>query len=172
MVSPNSCIHLLVHHIFGFLLLVSIPFLVYRMPPRKSISRRGKRLRDRSPTPSPSSSEGSDSEWSGEGDAGTGPQVTQVPRGSTLPPRRSTQAGEGSTRQPRALSPPPEGVVGPLVLHRPSCDPHRVPHDWHQKSEVVAPQRNEDPRPLRCSATDNRFWTLFSKISMKPLSFP
>lgn len=103
MVSPNSCIHLLVHHIFGFLLLVSIPFLVYRMPPRKSISRRGKRLQDRSPTPSPSSSEGSDSEWSGEGYAGTGPQVTQVPRGSTLPPRRSTQAGEGSTRQPRAI---------------------------------------------------------------------
>lgn len=39
----------------------------------------------------------------------------------------------------------------------------RQPHNWRLKSEVVAPQREEDPRSNRRTATDARFWTLFQQ---------
>jgi hypothetical protein len=39
----------------------------------------------------------------------------------------------------------------------------RQVYDWKRKTEVVAPRRDEDPRPLRRTATDSRFWTLFQQ---------
>jgi hypothetical protein len=137
------------------------------MPPRKQTSHKPKRPRDRSPTPS--SHDDSDSDWSGGEEAV--PQVARVARGGNLPPRRSTHAlgggggGEGSSRQPQTPSHQPNVPIGPLRIHTPERDPAviRQVYDWRRKSEVVAPRRDEDPRPLRRTATDPRFWTLFQQ---------
>lgn len=101
------------------------------MPPRKQTSRKSKHSRDRSPTPSPSSHEDSDRDWSGGGEEETGPQVANVSRGFSLPPRRSTHRDQGSSRQPRASSgegssrqahttaPPPAGLIDPSCFMLP-----------------------------------------------------
>jgi hypothetical protein len=133
------------------------------MPPCSSHS--SKRQRNRSPTPS--SRDDTDSDWSGEEDAV--PQVAWVARGGTLPPRWSTQAlgggGEGSSHQPQTPPHQPNVPIGPLRIHTPERDPAviRQVYDWRRKTEVVAPRRDKDPRPLRRTATDSRFWTLFQQ---------
>ena len=135
------------------------------MPPRKQTSHKSKRPRDRFPTPS--SHDDSDSDWSGGEDAV--PQGARVARGGNLPPLRSTPGGggdgEGSSRQPQTPPHQPNVLIGPLRLHTPERDPAviRQVYDWRRKTEVVAPWWDEDPRPLRHSATDPRFWTLFQQ---------
>ena len=58
------------------------------------------------------------------------------------------------------------------MLHAPSRNPRRAVRDWRQKSDIVAVERNQDPRSMPCIASDDRYWTSFQQDFYETVILP